>query len=61
MKKAEQETISPSRKQHEIKFKGTPFGLIQLLVTKSPRKLMKNVFYFTFKALFVLKTFEVLS
>ena len=42
-------------------FKGTPLGLIKLLVTKSPWKVMKNAFCFTFKALFVLKTFKVLS
>ena len=32
-----------------------------LLVTESPWKVMKNVFYFTFKALFVLKIFQFLS
>ena len=39
-------------------FKGTLLGLRQFLATKSPFKMMKNVFYFTLKALFVLKIFK---
>ena len=33
----------------------------QFLATKSPLKMMKNAFYFTLKALFVLKIFKFLS
>ena len=35
-------------------------GLRQFLVTESPLKLMKTPFYFTLKALFVLKIFRFL-
>ena len=40
--------------------KGGP-GLRQFLTTKSPLKMMKNAFYFTSNALFVLKMFKFLS
>ena len=33
----------------------------QLLITESSLKMMKNAFYFTLKALFVLKIFTILS
>ena len=36
-------------------------GLRQLLVTENPLKMVKNAFYFTLKALFVLKIFKFLS
>ena len=36
-------------------------GLRQPLATESPLKMMKNAFYFTSKALFVLKIFKFLS
>ena len=36
-------------------------GLRQFLVTESPLKMMKNAFYFTSKALFILKIFKFLS
>ena len=36
-------------------------GLRKILATKSPLKMMKNTFYFTSKALVVLKIFKVLS
>ena len=36
-------------------------GLRQSLTAESPLKLMKNAFYFTSKALFVLKIFKFLS
>ena len=36
-------------------------GLKQFLATESPLKTMKNVFYFTSKAHFVLKIFKCLS
>ena len=42
-------------------FKGALEGLIQLLATKSPLKMIKNAFYFTLKALFVAKLFIFLS
>ena len=35
--------------------------MIQLLATESHLKVMKNAFYFTLKALFVLKIFKFLS
>ena len=41
--------------------KGTLSGLRQFLATESPLKMMKNAFYFTSKALFVLKIFKFLS
>ena len=41
-------------------FKGLLLGLRQFLVTESPLKIMKNVF-FILKALFVLKGFKYLS
>ena len=41
--------------------KGALSGLRQLLATGSPLKMMKNAFYFTSKALFVLKIFKFLS
>ena len=40
--------------------KGALSGLRQFLAIESPLKLMKNVFYFTLKALFVLKIFKFL-
>ena len=42
-------------------FKGTLSGLRQFLVNESPLKMMKNAFYFTLKALFILKIFKFLS
>ena len=36
-------------------------GLRQFSTTESPLKMMKNISYFTSKALFVLKTFKFLS
>ena len=42
-------------------FKGALSGLGQFLATESPLKMMKNAFYFTSKALFVLKIFKFLS
>ena len=41
--------------------KGALSGLRQLLATESPLKITKNAFYFTSKALFVLKIFKFLS
>ena len=44
-----------------VYFKGTLSGLRQVLATESPLKIKKNTFYFTLKALFVLKIFRFLS
>ena len=41
--------------------KGAPLGLRKLSATESPLKMMKNAFYFTLKALFVLKLCKLLS
>ena len=38
--------------------KGALSGLRQFLATEKPLKMMKNAFYFTLKALFVLKIFR---
>ena len=42
-------------------FKGALSSLRPFLATESPLKMMKNAFYFTSKALFVLKIFKFLS
>ena len=42
-------------------FKGTLSGLRQFLAAESSLKMMENAFYFTSKALFVLKIFKSLS
>ena len=44
-----------------FEIKGALSGLRQSLATESPLKMMKNAFYFTPKALFVLKIFKFLS
>ena len=44
-----------------VKFKGAFSSLRQLLANENPSKMMKNVFYFTLKALFVRKIFPFLS
>ena len=41
--------------------KGALSGLRQFLATECPLKMIKNAFYFTLKALFVLKIFKFLS
>ena len=41
-------------------FKGALSDLRQFLATESPLKVMKNAFYFTFEALFVLEIFKLL-
>ena len=40
--------------------KGALSGLRQILATESPLKMMKNDFYFTLKAHFILKIFKIL-
>ena len=42
-------------------FKGALSGLRQLWAIESPLKAMKNTFYFTGKALVILKIFKFLS
>ena len=42
-------------------FEVTLSGLRPFLATESPLKMMRKAFYFTSKALFVLKIFELLS
>ena len=44
-----------------VKLKDALLSLTQCLATESPLKLMKNAFYFTLKALFVLQIFTFLS
>ena len=39
-------------------FKNALSGFRQFLATESPLKMMENAFYFTLKALFVLKIFN---
>ena len=49
----------PVKKYNDF-LKGALSGLRQFLATESPLKMMKNAFYFTSKALFVLKIFKFL-
>ena len=48
-------------KEFQYLFKGALSGLRQSLTTESLLKMMKSAFYFTSKALFVLKIFKFLS
>ena len=58
-------TINPWQTANKIqptnRVKGILSGLRQFLATESPLKMMNNAFYFTLKALFVLKIFKSLS
>ena len=54
-------TTFTTQKKMKISLKVALSGLRQFLATKSPLKIMKNSFYFTLKALFVLKRFKFLS
>ena len=45
----------------KVNIKGALSGLRQVLASESPFKKMKNAFYFTLKALFILKIFNFLS
>ena len=47
--------------RHLKRLKGALSGLRQLLAIARPLKIIKNAFYFTSKALFVLKIFKFLS
>ena len=53
------QSLYPKGLNQELK--GALSGLRQLLTTERPLKMMKNVFYFTSKAIFVLKIFKFLS
>ena len=54
-------TFSHMRQLHLKRLvKGTLLGLRQFLATGTPLKVMRNVFYFTLKALYVLKIFQFL-
>ena len=58
----EKEELKNLLKWGKFSFKGGLYGLIQFLVTESPLKMMKNdAFYFTLKAVFVLKIFKFLA
>ena len=52
----------PLLKEETLKtgFQGAPSGLRQFLETDSLLKMIHNVFLFTLKAIFVLKTFKLL-
>ena len=45
----------------KVVIKGVLSGLRQFLATENPLKMIKNTFYFTIEALFVLKIFKFLS
>ena len=45
----------------KLSIKGALSGLRQFSVNKNPLNMMKNAFYFTSKALFVLKMFKFVS
>ena len=51
----------PANDAANFEIKGALSGLRQSLATESPLKMMKNAFYFTPKAFFVLKIFKFLS
>ena len=53
--------VFSTTKKKELKLKGALSGLRQFWATESPLQTMKNAFYFTLKALFVLKIFKFLS
>ena len=56
------EQAKEAKQDYMLQFlKGAPLGLREFLATGSPSKIMKNAFYFTLKALFVLKIFKFLS
>ena len=53
--------LSNEKLNSETLVKGALSGLRQFLATESSLKMMKNAFYFTSKALFVLKLYKFLS
>ena len=52
--------ISSMRNLMDV-IKGALSGLMQFVANKSPSKMLENAFYFTLKALFILKIFKLLS
>ena len=50
-----------TKKKPKLNVKRALSGLRKFSATKSPFKMMKNAFYFTLKALFVLKIFKFFS
>ena len=54
------ECVWPFCRVDAERVKGALSGLRQILATESSLKMMKNAFYFTSKALFVLKIFKFL-
>ena len=52
--------LFPKMYLQNVSAKGTILSLRQFLAAESPLKMMKNAFYFTLKALHVLKIFIVL-
>ena len=59
--KLSEQTLDQISDYYSENVKGALSHLRQFLATKSPLKMMKNAFYFTSKALFVLKMFKFLS
>ena len=53
--------LNQDEDRYYFEFKGALSGLRQFLAAESSLKMMKNAFYFTSKALFVLKIFKFLS
>ena len=54
-------TTKMNNQVFSFNFKVALSDLRQFLATESPLKMMKNAFYFTLKAIFVLKIFQFLS
>ena len=61
MSRERKELFRWNKKHFSYLFKYTLSRLKQFLVTHSPFKMMKNAFYFTLEALFILKIFKFLS
>ena len=59
--KLSEQTLDQISEYYSENVKGALSYLRQFLTTKSPLKMMKNAFYFTSKALFVLKMFQFFS
>ena len=49
------------RIKKKVKFKEVLSGLRQFFATENPLKMIKNIFNFALKALFILKVFKFLS
>ena len=55
------ENLTYTTIMRSLDIKGALSGLRQFFATESPLKMMKDDFYFTSKALFILKIFKFLS